>query len=121
MDRIEFYKMSIEEYPNHKDKESLKNSVEFLQKEFNDLEKNYNEILTESEGLKDSGIEKDLAEMSKSIMLGRIYWSNPKSCAGCFYTSFFGYDHTCSYLFESVNTPRFETEVLKNCPTNKIN
>jgi hypothetical protein len=78
MERIEFYKMSIEEYPNHKDKYSLIFSVTELQKEFDQLESTYNDIQTESEGLRDLGIEKDLVKMYSVISLGRTYWNNPK-------------------------------------------
>ena len=49
MERIDFYKMSIEEYPNHKDKNSLIFSVTELQKEL-DASYKYIDYLEDNEG-----------------------------------------------------------------------
>jgi len=105
MERIEFYKMSIEEYPNHKDKDSLIFSVKELQKEFNELESTYDNIQTESEGFRDLGIEKDLRNMYKSISLGRTYWNNPKNCKSCINWTVTMLGERCAYLKTDVYSP----------------
>ena len=105
MERIEFYKMSIEEYPNHKDKESLMFSVKELQKEFDLLEDTYAEVLQNQEGIPDLGIEKDLISTYKTIQLGRAYWNNPKNCKSCIHWAVTSIGARCSYLKINVDSP----------------
>lgn len=84
MERIEFYKMSIEEYPNHKDKDSLnfcinelQNEVDALYRYINHLEDNNGEEQTIRRFIKEHD------SLLKTVDLARIYKSNPKTCMGC--------------------------------------
>jgi hypothetical protein len=115
MERIEFYKMSIEEYPNHKDKDSLIFSVKELQKEADNLY-TYISHVEDLLGNEDSSVNftdadqvkpliKDYDSLSKIIALGRTYWNNPKNCKGCINWTVTMFGERCTYLETDVNSP----------------
>jgi hypothetical protein len=99
MDRIDFYKFSIKEYPNHKDKDSLIFSVNELQKELESSFK-YIDYLEDNKG--DEKIIRELITdydyLNKIISLGRTYWNNPKNCKGCINHTVTIFGETCSLL-----------------------
>jgi uncharacterized protein involved in tolerance to divalent cations len=84
MDRIEFYKMSIEEYPKHKDNDSLNFCINELQNEADSLYRWINH-LEDNDGEEQQIREmiSDYDSLSKTIQLARTYKNNPKYCKGC--------------------------------------
>ena len=106
MGRIEFYKISIEEYPKHKDKDSLIFSVNELQKELDSCFKyidylennNADEFITR-------GLISEHDSLAKIIALGRTYWNNPKNCKGCINWTVTMWGERCTYLKTDVNSP----------------
>lgn len=106
MERIEFYKMSIEEYPNHKDKDSLIFSVTELQKEL-DASYKYIDYLEDNEGEENviRQLIKDYDSLTKKVALGRTYWNNPKNCKGCINWTVTMLGERCTYLKTDVNSP----------------
>ncbi len=84
MERIEFYKMSIEEYPNHKDKNSLNFCINELQNEVDSIYRYINH-LEDNEGneeiIRQFIKEHDL--LFNVVQLAMTYKNNPKNCKGC--------------------------------------
>ena len=122
MKRIEFYKMSIKEYPNHKDIGSLKISVEELQKEMDSLYKYIGEIEDNSEGTQyvdSKELIQDYELLSNSVKLGRTYLCNPKNCKGCINYNVCGAlgGAYCSIVNDSVMSPNDMYKHPK-CPVN---
>jgi hypothetical protein len=79
MERIEFYKMSVEEYPNHKDKGSLIFSVSELKKELESSFK-YIDYLEDNKG--EQKIIRKLIEeygsLNKIVSIGLTYLNQSK-------------------------------------------
>jgi len=106
MDRIEFYKMSVEEYPNHKDKDSLNFCINELQKEVDSLYRYINH-LEDNEG-DEKTIRQFIKEhdaLFKVVQLARTYKNNPKNCKGCINWTVTMLGERCTYLRADVNSP----------------
>jgi|1_EtaG_2_1085319.scaffolds.fasta_scaffold06459_3 DNA phosphorothioation-dependent restriction protein DptG len=106
MERIEFYKMSIEEYPNHKDKDSLIFCINELQNEVDSIYRYINH-LEDNEG--DEEIVRQLIkehdELFTIVQLARTYMNNPKNCKGCINFTVTVFGERCTYLKTCVNSP----------------
>lgn len=106
MDRIEFYKMSIEEYPNHKDKDSLNFCINELQNEVDSLYRWINHLEdNDGEEVQIREMIKDYDSLSKTLQLARTYKNNPKNCKGCINWTVTMFGERCTYLKTDVNSP----------------
>ena len=106
MDRIEFYKMSIEEYPNHKDNDSLSFCINELQNEVDSIYRYINH-LEDNKGDEEIVRQfiKEHDELFKIVQLARTYKNNPKNCKGCINWTVTMFGERCTYLETDVNSP----------------
>ena len=106
MERIEFYKMSVSEYPNHKDRQSLAICINELQNEVDELYRYINYLEDNDGGNNEiNQFIKDHDSLYKVVQLARTYLNNPTNCKGCINWTVSSFGERCSYLKTDVNSP----------------